>query len=152
VENETPVSAGVFIHENYLNQNKLTNMKRKILFLVLFLTFLAINVFSQTVYITKTGAKYHSEGCRYLSKSKIAIDLSDAISRGYGACSVCKPVTKVSSSATPNTNITKPEVKTPIKQTTNSVSVQCSATTKAGARCKRMTKSSNGRCWQHGGN
>ena len=30
--------------------------------------------------------------------------------------------------------------------------VQCSATTKAGARCKRMTKSPNGKCYQHGGN
>jgi hypothetical protein len=127
-------------------------MKRRILFLVLFLTFLAVNVFSQTVYITKTGAKYHSEGCRYLSKSKIAIDLSDAITKGYGACSVCKPATKLSNSTTPNTNITEKEVKTPIKQTTNSGSVQCSAATKAGSRCKRTTTSSNGRCWQHGGN
>jgi len=33
-----------------------------------------------------------------------------------------------------------------------SYSVQCSATTKRGSRCSRMTLSSNGRCWQHGGN
>jgi endonuclease G len=33
-----------------------------------------------------------------------------------------------------------------------SVSVQCSEVTKSGTRCKRITKSSNGRCWQHGGN
>jgi endonuclease G len=31
-------------------------------------------------------------------------------------------------------------------------SVQCSGITKAGARCKRMTLSENGRCYQHGGN
>ncbi|WP_243454583.1 hypothetical protein [Desulfosporosinus fructosivorans] len=43
-----------------------------------------------TVYITKTGAKYHRDGCRYLSKSKIPISLSDAKS-GYGPCSVCNP-------------------------------------------------------------
>jgi len=43
-----------------------------------------------TVYITKTGAKYHTGGCRYLSKSKIAISLKDAKS-SYGACSVCNP-------------------------------------------------------------
>lgn len=30
-----------------------------------------------------------------------------------------------------------------------SVSVQCSGTTKKGARCKRMVKSTNGRCYQH---
>lgn len=45
---------------------------------------------SVTVYVTKTGAKYHKDGCRSLSKSKIPISLSDAKS-GYGPCSVCNP-------------------------------------------------------------
>jgi micrococcal nuclease len=45
----------------------------------------------QTVYITKTGKKYHTASCRYLSKSKIAISLKDAKARGYTACSVCQP-------------------------------------------------------------
>lgn len=44
---------------------------------------------SRTVYITNTGSKYHKSGCRYLKKSKIAISLSEAKSRGYTACSVC---------------------------------------------------------------
>lgn len=44
---------------------------------------------SVTVYITKTGSKYHRSGCQYLSKSKIAISLDDAKSRGYTACSRC---------------------------------------------------------------
>lgn len=43
-----------------------------------------------TVYITRTGKKYHMDGCRYLSKSKIAIPLSEA-KNYYGACSVCRP-------------------------------------------------------------
>mgnify|MGYP000913844550 CR=1 FL=1 len=43
------------------------------------------------VYITNTGTKYHRDGCRYLSSSKIAIRLSEAIRRGYGPCSVCRP-------------------------------------------------------------
>jgi uncharacterized protein (DUF1330 family) len=46
-----------------------------------------------TVYITKTGEKYHSDGCRYLSKSQIAISLSDAKVQGYTPCSVCNPPT-----------------------------------------------------------
>ncbi len=46
---------------------------------------------SKTVYITKTGKKYHRDGCRYLSKSKIPILLNDAIARGYTPCSVCNP-------------------------------------------------------------
>lgn len=43
-----------------------------------------------TVYITRTGAKYHSAGCRYLSRSMIPISLDDA-RRGYDPCSVCRP-------------------------------------------------------------
>ena len=46
---------------------------------------------TDTVYITATGSKYHRAGCRYLSKSQIAIDRSDAKAQGYTACSVCKP-------------------------------------------------------------
>jgi hypothetical protein len=45
----------------------------------------------QTVYITKTGKKYHTASCRYLSKSKIPISLKDAKANGYTPCSVCKP-------------------------------------------------------------
>lgn len=44
-----------------------------------------------TVYITNTGEKYHSGGCRYLKKSKIPIARSDALAQGYDACSVCNP-------------------------------------------------------------
>lgn len=44
-----------------------------------------------TVYITRTGSKYHRSGCRYLRQSRIPISLSEAKRRGYGACSVCRP-------------------------------------------------------------
>jgi len=44
-----------------------------------------------TVYITNTGEKYHVGTCRYLSKSKIAISLSDAKAQGYEPCKVCRP-------------------------------------------------------------
>ncbi|MEC4273283.1 transglutaminase domain-containing protein [Adlercreutzia sp. R25] len=46
---------------------------------------------TRTVYVTSTGEKYHANGCRYLSQSKIAIQQKNAISQGYGPCSVCKP-------------------------------------------------------------
>ena len=42
-----------------------------------------------TVYVTRTGKKYHASGCRYLSQSKIPMDIKTAKSRGYTACSVC---------------------------------------------------------------
>lgn len=42
------------------------------------------------VYVTKTGDKYHQDGCRYLRKSKIPKKLSE-VKRSYSPCSVCKP-------------------------------------------------------------
>lgn len=49
------------------------------------------HVKTTTVYITKTGAKYHRGDCSYLRQSKIATTKKDAINGGYGACSRCKP-------------------------------------------------------------
>jgi hypothetical protein len=46
---------------------------------------------SVTVYITRTGKKYHRAGCRYLSRSQISISLDEAKSEGYTACSICCP-------------------------------------------------------------
>lgn len=47
-----------------------------------------------TVYITETGKKYHTEHCRYLKSSKIEINLSKALYKGYDRCKVCKPPTQ----------------------------------------------------------
>lgn len=44
---------------------------------------------TQTVYVTKTGKKYHKDGCSYLKDSKIAINLYDAKAKGYEPCSKC---------------------------------------------------------------
>jgi hypothetical protein len=46
---------------------------------------------AQTVYITRTGKKYHRDGCRYLAASKIEISLKDAKAKGFTACKVCRP-------------------------------------------------------------
>lgn len=43
------------------------------------------------VHITETGSKYHSAGCRYLSKSDFTVTLAQAKARGLTACSVCGP-------------------------------------------------------------
>jgi len=44
-----------------------------------------------TVYGTKTGSKYHVDGCKSLSKSKIPMTISAARSSGLTPCSICKP-------------------------------------------------------------
>lgn len=41
------------------------------------------------VYVTKTGIRYHKSGCRHLARSKIAIDINEAVEQGYTPCKVC---------------------------------------------------------------
>jgi len=125
-------------------------MKKQLLLFVVFFLFLMGNLFAQTVYITKTGTKYHKATCKYLSKSSISISLTDALAQGYTECSVCKPSSvTTTTTGTTTTTTTTGTTGTTTKQQTQSE--QCSATTKAGTRCKRMTLSPNGKCWQHGG-
>ena len=69
-------------------------MNRRLFVVAGFLLFVCALSAAQTVYITKTGRKYHADGCRYLSKSSIAIDLADAIARGFTPCGVCNPPTQ----------------------------------------------------------
>ena len=53
----------------------------------------ASNIYADSiVYITESGSKYHtSEQCRVLhnAKSKIPVERSAAIARGYTACAIC---------------------------------------------------------------
>jgi endonuclease YncB( thermonuclease family) len=44
----------------------------------------------ETVYVTRTGSKYHRSSCQYLRRSRIPVSLKDA-KQSYGPCSVCKP-------------------------------------------------------------
>ena len=119
----------------------------KILKLLLFLGLMAFTfeISAQTIYVTKTGEKYHKSSCRYLKNSKNEITLEVAKSRGFTACSVCKPN---GDSATPSQSVqpVKSEPTTPPPKVT---ATQCTGKTKAGARCKRMTKDASGRCYQH---
>lgn len=42
-----------------------------------------------TVYVTKTGHKYHRAGCQYLKSSAIKMTRSEAIKGGYSPCKRC---------------------------------------------------------------
>lgn len=46
---------------------------------------------ASTVYLTRTGSKYHAAGCRSLRRSMIPVSLESARSQGYGPCSLCNP-------------------------------------------------------------
>lgn len=41
------------------------------------------------VYITRTGARYHVDGCRYLRQSRIPVPKRVAEEEGYTPCRVC---------------------------------------------------------------
>lgn len=71
-------------------------MKKKttaifLLILFFFHTACDFDLSDRTVYITHTGTKYHNISCRYVKKSRIAIELREARAQGYTRCSVCKP-------------------------------------------------------------
>jgi hypothetical protein len=120
---------------------RLGNLSPLPLWILLLLLSLPYIAQAQTVYITKTGSKYHRDNCRYLSKSKFATDLKEAKAHGYTPCSVCKP--------SGNGATIQPQGQQLQKQPTPSASTRCTATTKAGTRCSRTTTNPNGRCWQH---
>lgn len=119
----------------------------KLLLLLIFLS-CSQNSPAQTVYTTKTGEKYHTENCRYLKHSKKEITLEQAINLGYQACSVCKPETNPEQI---RSLISQSEQNTTSQETVTqkSAATQCTGKTKAGKRCKRMTKNASGRCYQH---
>lgn len=48
------------------------------------------NVEQRTVYVTRTGAKYHRAGCQYLAKSSIPMPY-DRAKNSYSPCSRCRP-------------------------------------------------------------
>jgi len=63
-------------------------MKRGVV--AVFLLLISPALADETVYVTRTGTKYHRAGWRHLSKSAISMPLSDAATR-YGPCSACSP-------------------------------------------------------------
>ena len=120
------------------------------LFTAVFL--LAVQLQAQTVYITKTGVRFHKESCRY-SKTGWASDLAAAKKRGLTACLVCKPSSTETREAKPISLTSESKKVEPRKETkpTQTTSNKCRATTKAGSRCSRKSAAGSSYCWQHEG-
>ncbi len=98
-----------------------------------------------TVYVTRTGEKYHSAGCRYLARSQIPMALAEAAAR-FGACSLCRPPTistPPTAAAASSSSVTSPPASV--------ASGRCQATTKRGTQCSRTAQPGRSYCWQHGG-
>ena len=128
---------------------------KKLLFLFISLFLTAGSVLAQTVVLCngKYATKYHSSSsCKGLNNCKgglSQVSVKKAAGMGRGPCSICNPPAVSNNSQNAQPAPSEENVQ-PVKK--QSQSVQCSATTKKGTRCSRMTISSNGLCWQHGGN
>ena len=95
-----------------------------------------------TVYVTKTGKKYHTATCSSLRYSAIPMALSAAAAR-YGPCSLCRPpIPGAASGQSTSPRLVRPE--SPTTQQT-----QCQAITKKGSQCSRSAQSGGIYCWQH---
>jgi hypothetical protein len=100
---------------------------------------------STPVLITRTGTKYHREGCRTLRNGGIPSTLGEA-SRRYGPCAVCKPPGLTTPAAPATMGVTPTAPPAPAARST-----RCQATTKKGMQCSRNAKPGSSYCWQHGG-
>lgn len=122
------------------------------------------------VYVTKTGAKYHTGTCTSLRASKIAMTLSAAAAK-YGACKLCTPPVPAAAADASRASTTRPTAtaESPAAAAATSAastagvvapkpapveravtSGRCQATTKKGTQCSRHAKAGSSYCWQHG--
>ena len=118
------------------------------------LLFVAI-LFSSTitaqteVFVTKKGKSYHKKECRSLPKTHITTTIKRAKGKGYLACKICVPKEKNNKSKLVSKKSLKKTSKKKSTSTKKSTASRCTATTQKGSQCKRRTKNTSGRCWQH---
>ena len=100
---------------------------KKFLFASVLVFAATLGASAQTVYASEKGEKYHTADCN-LSGDANDMTLAAAKKAGKKACAVCKPESH-------------------FKDKT----VRSTGKTVGGTRCKRMTSSKAGRCYQHKG-
>jgi hypothetical protein len=103
---------------------------------------------ADTVYVTRTGAKYHRAGCSSLTSSSIPMPLTDAAAK-YQPCKICKPPVAGPTTGVVASPANSPSAKTaPVERAVESG--RCQAITKKGTQCSRKAKAGSKFCWQHG--
>jgi hypothetical protein len=100
-------------------------MKKIFVITVVLFLGLTIKSFSQTVYASDKGEKYHTADCKQSGDAK-DLTLAAAKKAGKTSCGICKP-----------------------DEHLKDKTIQCSSKTADGTRCKRMTGSKEGKCFQH---
>ncbi len=99
---------------------------KKILFAsIMLVTLTTLRVAGQTVYASDKGEKYHTADCNLSGDAK-DLTLAAAKKASKTPCAICKPESHFKDKA-----------------------VQCGGKTADGTRCKRMTSSKGGKCYQH---
>lgn len=106
------INMGLFFNAR---QPKNNNKKQYLVTLLLLFWGISFSTNAQTVYITKTGKKYHISTCRYLSKSKLATELKSAIDCHYTPCKVCHPPTVITVPKSMRQASTPPKTSSPAK-------------------------------------
>jgi hypothetical protein len=101
------------------------DMKKLLIISAFLFLGIAFKAFSQTVYSSPKGEKYHTADCR-LSGEATPVKLAETKKAGKAACDICKP-----------NELGKAKLN------------QCSGKTADGTRCKRKTANKNKKCYQH---
>lgn len=104
---------------------------------ILILMFFSLQSGGQVFYKTPSGKKYHTDSCRMVNNFSEAITIEKARELGLQACLICRPQ-NIYAGSTPRA-----------KTSGQAATVQCKGKTKAGARCRHMTRIANGYCYQH---
>lgn len=120
-------------HFVYLDTTK--KVRRLFILSALFLG-IGLSISAQSVYKTPSGKKYHLASCRMVENVSEKLTVAEAVARGLEPCKICKP------------DVAAPEVDSN-KAKGQAQTVQCKGITKAGTRCKHMTRIANGYCYQH---
>ncbi len=100
-------------------------MKKVLLLSIVLLSVGFTRASAQTVYASDKGEKYHTADCN-LSGDARDMRLATAQKAGKKPCAVCKP-----------------------EEHFKDKTARCKGKTADGTRCKRMTASKGGRCYQH---
>ena len=90
----------------------------------------------QSVFKTPSGTKYHLATCRMVKNVSEEITLQQAQQLGLQPCKICNPGSAIIAAGSKSAQ-------------GQNETVQCQGFTKAGTRCKHMTKIANGYCYQH---
>jgi Family of unknown function (DUF5763) len=104
---------------------------------ILILLFFSLQSGGQVFYKTPSGKKYHTDSCRMVNNFSEAITIEKARQLGLQPCLICRPLNIYNGSTTAS------------KTSGQAASVQCKGKTKAGTRCRHMTRIANGYCYQH---